>query len=237
MCQWTWALPWLEPSERMYTRSAPYFLAHRLGHPVDDPLQTEVLLGCAVTRHLLFGRDERVPILRRIHGQEDDGSFVFVDDVMVGEGRVPRHDAADETSSGPDASDVGVQVGHVTLEHYLLGAKVPGWFLWGDMDTIIHRNAGSFKFAAGASGIRSQASGFVCNLGLKVGDLLPDRGDCFFDGNYVAGGAVAGFFLDTPVLQGAGRQGQAYGHPDQVRVLELGTEALAAIVIQHLDAG
>ena len=31
------------------------------------------------------------------------------------------------------------------FEHYLLGATVPGWFVQGDISTIIYRNAGSFK--------------------------------------------------------------------------------------------
>ena len=81
----------------------------------------------------------------RVHAQEDDGIFVFVDDVMVGEGRVPRQDSANETGTSPDPSHIGVQVGLVTFEHYLPGAKVLGWFVQGDISTIIYRNADSFK--------------------------------------------------------------------------------------------
>jgi hypothetical protein len=64
---------------------SPYLLAHRLGDPVNDPLQIEVLLDREVARNLLFRRDQRVPVLRRIHGQEDDSTFV--DDVMIRERR------------------------------------------------------------------------------------------------------------------------------------------------------
>ena len=95
---------------------------------------------------MLLRRDQRIPVLRRIHGQEDDGIFVFVDNVMIRKGRVPRQDSANKARPGPDPSHIGVQVGLVAFEHYLLGANL----VRGDMRIMIYRNTGRFKLSGQA---------------------------------------------------------------------------------------
>src|SRR5215207_10378690 len=70
----------------------------------------------------------------------------------------------------------------------------------------------------------------------QVGQLAPDYLGHVVDGDDVALCIAASFNLHSSPLQGTGRQGQSQGNTDQVGILELGTKALASIIVQYLDA-
>src|SRR5215203_5223856 len=70
----------------------------------------------------------------------------------------------------------------------------------------------------------------------QVGQLAPGYLDHVVDGDDVALCIAASSNLHSSPLQGTRRQGQPQGDADQVGILELGTKALAPIIVEHLDA-
>ena len=217
----------------------PDFTAHRLCHPVDNPLEDQILLDREIRRRLLpalLRRNERVAALGRPPAEEGDGVLVLVDDVVVGGVWISRHDPADETRPAPRPLVVGVQVGSVSLErshtpyhpHKRRPIQAPAHRPPAPRKSV---GAGS-KPARHAEPRRHRLEYVPKNSASSSESLCRTTPTASFYGPYPAASLLAELYPDAAVVQEAGRKGQVDGGPDHVRVLEPCSQTLSPVVVE-----